>query len=424
MIFTDELIQEVKDKTDIVKIISRYTTLHKEGEEYIGYCPFHKESTPSFHVYPKDKSFKCFGCGETGDVFTFLMKAENMEFDEVMARLSRACNVKLPPRYTEEENMRYDALMDINERACTYYREMARKSLAALGYIRQRGLDNTTLKNFSIGFCPENSNLYQMLKKDYDDATLRESGLFIINERGAIDKFAGRLIFPIKDKDGNIIAFGGRIIKNDPDAAKYINSYDSLVYSKSHNLFALDVAKNTSRNYLLLCEGYMDAISLHQAGFDNAIASLGTALTKEQASLIARHTDEVILTQDSDEAGIKAILRSIPLLRENNIVVKVLDMSPYKDPDEFIKNEGRDAFQERIDKAVPAFLFELKQKAKDLNLDNPLVKKEFFNKVVRCLAEEVKKDKRQMCIDILHDEYGFKKESIIRQMKIEDMYTR
>ena len=351
MYYSDDIIEEVRTRNDIVDVISGYVKLQRKGSSYFGLCPFHNEKSPSFSVSPSKQMYYCFGCGAGGNVFTFLMEYENFTFPEAVKALADRAGMELPEvEYSEEAKQQRDlktAVLEVNKMAAKYYYCLLRapQGAKAMEYLKNRELSDETMRRFGLGYASQYSDeLYRYLKQQgVSDAVMKESGLMSVNERqGMYDKFWNRVMFPIMDVNGKVIGFGGRVMGD--AKPKYLNSPETIVFDKSRNLYGLHIARTARKKYLIVCEGYMDVISLHQAGFTNAVASLGTALTSQHASILKRYTDEVILTYDSDEAGVKAALRAIPLLKTAGIATRVLHMEPYKDPDEFIKALGTEAF--------------------------------------------------------------------------------
>lgn len=393
MYYPEEVVEEVRMRNDIVDVISGYVKLQKKGGNYFGLCPFHSEKSPSFSVSPSKQMYYCFGCGAGGNVITFVMEYENFTFPEALKMLAERAGVKLPEvEYSKEERERADMrslLLELNKLAANYFYYQLQQPQGAVGheYLRKRGLSEDTLRHFGLGYANKTRNdLYQYLKaKGYKDSLLKETGLVTLDERGSYDKFWNRVMFPILDVNSKVIGFGGRVMgEGEP---KYLNSPETKVFDKSRNLYGLNFARTSREKYLLICEGYMDVIAMHQAGFTNAVASLGTAFTTQHAALLKRYTDKVVLTYDSDGAGIKAALRAIPILKEVGISMKVLNMQPYKDPDDFIKNLGADAFRERIEQAKNSFLFEIEVMKKEYQLQDPEQKTQFYNGVARKLLE-------------------------------------
>ncbi len=393
MFYSDDLIEEVRSRNDIVDVIGSYVKLQRRGSSYFGLCPFHNEKSPSFSVSPAKQMFYCFGCGAGGNVFTFLMEYENFTFPEALKSLADRAGVDLPEvEYSEEAKKQRDlksAVLEVNKMAATffYYQLRAPQGAKAMEYLKNRALSDETMRRFGLGYAgPYSDALYRYLKqKGISDALLKESGLMSVNERqGMYDKFWNRVMFPIMDVNGKVIGFGGRVMGD--AKPKYLNSPETIIFDKSRNLYGLHIARTSRKKYLLVCEGYMDVISMHQAGFTNAVASLGTALTSQHASLLKRYTDEVILTYDSDEAGVKAALRAIPLLKAAGIATKVLHMDPYKDPDEFIKARGTEAFEERIAQAENSFLFELSVLERSYDMRDPESKTRFHQAAAAKIA--------------------------------------
>lgn len=393
MRYPQEVIEEVRTRNDIVDVISGYVKLQKKGGNYFGLCPFHNEKSPSFSVSPQKQMYYCFGCGAGGNVLTFVMEYENYSFVEALKLLADRAGVNLPEvEYSQEERAKADRramLLEINKLAAGYfYHQLQRpQGQQGLDYLKGRGLSDEEIRHFGLGFSNRTSNdLYQYLRsKGYADDILKESGLVTIEERGTYDKFWNRVMFPIMDVNSRVIGFGGRVMGD--AKPKYLNSPETLIFDKSRNLYGLNFARVSREKYMLVCEGYMDVIAMQKSGFVNAVASLGTAFTAQHAALLWRYTEQVILTYDSDDAGVKAALRAIPILKEAGISAKVLDMKPYKDPDEFIKNLGADAFRERIRGAKNSFLFEIEILKRGYVLDDPEQKTKFYNAVAGRLLE-------------------------------------
>ncbi|MGF0032988.1 DNA primase [Bariatricus sp. SGI.154] len=394
MYYSDEVIEEVRSKNDIVDVISGYVRLQKKGSSYFGLCPFHNEKSPSFSVSRQKQMYYCFGCGAGGNVFTFLMEYENYSFVEALKFLADRAGVDLPEQeYSKEARERADAkavLLEINKLAAQYYYVQLKNSQGtqALSYLKNRELSDDTIKAFGLGYSNKYSDdLYKYLRsKGYQTDMIAKAGLISMDERqGAYDKFWNRVMFPIMDVNNRVIGFGGRVMGD--AKPKYLNSPETMIFDKSRNLYGLNRARSSKKPYFLLCEGYMDVISLHQAGFTNAVASLGTALTPGHASLIKRYVQEVYLTYDSDEAGTKAALRAVPILRDVGITAKIIRMEPYKDPDEFIKNLGAEKFEERIHKARNGFMFSLEVLERNYDMTSPEGKTDFMKEVAKRLTE-------------------------------------
>ena len=393
MYYPEEIVEEVRSRNDIVDVISGYVKLQKKGSNYFGLCPFHNEKSPSFSVSPQKQMYYCFGCGAGGNVITFLMEYESYTFPEALKILADRAGVKLPEvEYSKEERIKADRrsiLLEINKLAANYFYYQLHQPQGKMGYeyFRNRQLSDDTIRRFGLGFANKTSSaLYQYLRaKGYGDDILKDTGLVAFEERGTHDKFWNRVMFPIMDVNNRVIGFGGRVMGD--GTPKYLNSPETLIFDKSRNLYGLNYARTSREKYILACEGYMDVIAMHQAGFTNAVASLGTAFTSQQAALLKRYTDTVILTYDSDGAGVRAALRAIPILKEVGISTRVLSLKPYKDPDEFIKNMGADAFRERIQAAQNSFLFEIDVLKRDFQLEDPEEKTRFHNAVARKLLE-------------------------------------
>lgn len=419
MYYSDDIIEEVRMKNDIVDVISGYVKLQKKGSSYFGLCPFHNEKSPSFSVSPGKQMYYCFGCGAGGNVFTFIMEYENYNFVEALKYLADRAGVKLPEtEYSKEERAAADLkslLLEVNKKAAAFYYYQLRQETGRQGmaYLKGRALSEETIKKFGLGCSPKYSGaLYKYLKsKGYSDEILKESGLFNIDERrGMQDKFWNRVMFPIMDVNNRVIGFGGRVMGD--AKPKYLNSPETKIFDKSRNLYGLNIARTSRKPYLIICEGYMDVIAMHQAGFTNAVASLGTALTSGHASLMSRYTKEVLLTYDSDEAGQKAALRGIPILKAAGIRPRVVNLIPYKDPDEFIKAEGKEAFEKRLEEAMNAFLFEVKVLEKEYDLTDPEGKTQFYRGIAGKLLEFPEELERNNYIESISRIYHIKFEDL------------
>ena len=419
MYYPEELVEEIRSKNDIVDVISSYVRLQKKGSSYFGLCPFHNEKSPSFSVSRQKQMYYCFGCGAGGNVFTFLMEYENYSFVEALKYLADRAGVELPePEYSGEAKKRADTkaiLLEINKAAAQYfYVQLLRPQGGhALTYLKDRKLSDDTIKAFGLGYSNKYSDdLYKYLKsKGYKDDMISQAGLISIDEKyGVHDKFWNRVMFPIMDVNSRVIGFGGRVMGD--GKPKYLNSPETINFDKSRNLYGLNRARKSRKPYFLLCEGYMDVISLHQAGFTNAVASLGTALTPGHAALIKRYVNEVYLTYDSDEAGTKAALRAGPILREVGITAKIIRMEPYKDPDEFIKNLGAEAFEERIQKARNGFMFSLEILERDYDMTSPEGRTDFMKEAARKLTEFDEEIERNNYIDAVAGAYHVGREDL------------
>lgn len=394
MFYPEDIVEEVRTKNDIVDVISSYVKLQRKGSSYFGLCPFHNEKSPSFSVSPSKQMYYCFGCGAGGNVFTYIMEYENYTFQEAIKYLADRVGVTLPEiEYSQEAKKQADlksTLLDINKQAAQYFYVQLKNESGkiALDYLKGRELDDETIKRFGLGYSSKYSNnLYNFFKnKGYSDDILKQTGLFNIDEKkGVYDKFWNRVIFPIMDVNSKVIGFGGRVMGD--GSPKYLNSPETKVFDKSRNLYGLNFARTSRKSFLLLCEGYMDVIALHQAGFTNAVASLGTALTQGHANLMKRYTNQVYICYDSDGAGRNAAVRAIPILKEVGMTVKIINMKPYKDPDEFIKNLGKEAFEERIEQATNSFMFELEIMEQEFDMKDPESKTKFFHEVAKKVLE-------------------------------------
>ena len=423
MYYSDELIEEVRSGNDVVDVISSYVKLKKQGATYFGLCPFHNEKSPSFSVTPGKQMYYCFGCGEGGNVYSFIMKYENYTFTEAVKMLADRAGITLPEESNSEEERRKSdlraELLEINKKAALYFHHQLKAENGGTGlkYFRERGLDDATIVRFGLGYAnKKNNDLYQYLKTfGYSDELLKESGLFSFSEKGTYDKFWNRVMFPILDINNRVIGFGGRVLgEGEP---KYLNSPETKIFEKSRNLYGMNFARVSRKNYLLICEGYMDVIALHRAGFTNAVAALGTAFTEQHALLIKRYVKEAVLTFDSDGAGKKAALRAIPILKKAGIAMKVLDMSPYKDPDEFIKNMGTEEYQKRIDNADNSFIFEIKMMMTQYDMKNPQSKSEFYNSVAAKLLEFPDELERNVYIEAVSREFMIPQDSLGKMVK-------
>lgn len=389
MYYPEELVEEVRQKNDIVDVVSGYVRMKQRGANYVGLCPFHNEKTGSFSVSPSRQIFKCFGCGIGGNVFTFIMQYENYTFVEAMKMLAERAGVKLPEAEYDENARRAmnvkARIMELNKDAANYFYFQLRAPQGEVGmrYFKNRELSDETMKKFALGYSNVKSNdlVLYLRSKGYTDKEIVDSGVASFHEKyGLHDKFWNRVMFPIQDINSKVIGFGGRVIgEGEP---KYLNSPETVVFDKSRNLYGMNFARTSRKGYLILCEGYMDVIAMHQAGFTEAVASLGTAFTGGQAAILRRYADNIVLAYDSDGAGTKAALRAIDILRNYGMTGKILHLEPYKDPDEFIKNMGQDAFQDRIDQAEDSFSFELRMMEKGYDLKSPESKLKFRKALV------------------------------------------
>ena len=384
--FLDELLA----RTDIVDLVSESVRLTKKGNSYWGCCPFHSEKTPSFHVVPDRQMYKCFGCGKGGGAINFVMELENLPFKDAVAVLAQRVGMQVPEFGSSPgARERREKILTINRQAARAFHRWLHgpEGAEGLAYLQRRGLSKRTLTNFGLGFAPNgwDSLITELSAQGYDKRDLLDAGLAVSNKDGRIyDRFRNRVIFPIIDVRGNVIGFGGRVM--DDSNPKYLNSPDTPVYNKSRNLFALNIAKTSKVGRVILTEGYMDTISLHQAGFDSAVASLGTALTEEHGQLLSRYFKEAVIAYDGDGAGIKAAQRAIPILEKAGLKVKVLRVAGAKDPDEFIKAYGREAFARLLDQSENQVDYRLAQIQKKYNLTDDSQKVAFLQEAAQLVS--------------------------------------
>ena len=402
MYYPEEIVEQVIAANDIVDVIGSYVHLKKSGASFMGLCPFHNEKTPSFSVHPGKQVFHCFGCGEGGNVLTFLMKYENYSFQEALKVLADRAGIKLPEaNYSEEARKRNDQraeLLAINKEAATYYFKLLRspKGKKGLAYFEERKLSPQTMSAFGLGFADGSSSdmVSHLRSKGFSDENILLSGIAAYDEkRGLHDKFWNRVIFPIMDVTNRVIGFGGRVMGD--GKPKYLNSPETPVFDKSRNLYGLNIAKKTKCGYFILCEGYMDVIAMHQAGFTQAVASLGTSFTDGQAAVLKRYVKQVLLSYDSDGAGVKAAMRNIGILHAAGLTGKVVNLEPYKDPDEFMKNLGPEEFQKRLDQAENSFFYQIRQIEKNYRMEDPASRSEFYHEIAKRLcgfADEIERD--------------------------------
>ncbi len=412
MYYPEELVEEVRTKNDIVSVVSGYVKLQKKGSNHWGCCPFHNEKTPSFSVSEPKQMYHCFGCGVSGNVYTFVMKYENYSFPEAVKLLADRAGVKLP-ELEETAEMKQRAgkrarLLEVNKEAAKYFYYQLRTQHGEVGqkYLQRRELSEETMHKFGLGYAGKNgAYLVEYLrKKGFEDGEIKEAGLANYSERaGLVSQFWNRVMFPIQDINHRVIGFGGRVMGD--GEPKYLNSPETPVFDKRRNLYGLNFARTARSGNMILCEGYMDVIALHQAGFTQAVASLGTAFTVEQANLLHRYTDTVLLAYDSDGAGVKAALRGIGILREAGLTGKVINMRPYKDPDEFVKNLGRDAFQERINQAENSFFFEIRVMEGNYDQNDPESKTKFHREIAKKLCEFEEDVERENYLQAVADKY-------------------
>lgn len=412
MYYSDEIIEEVRSRNDIVDVIGSYVNLKKKGNSYSACCPFHHEKTPSFHVSRDKQMYHCFGCDVGGNVYTFLMEHENMTFPEALEALAERAGIKLPeksmsPEAKQQNDLR-TRIKEMNRLAAGYFHYLLKseRGTHAMEYLKGRGLTDETITRFGLGYSDMyRDDLYQYLKsKGCTDEELKDSGLVRFDERnGASDRFWNRVMYPIADANNRVIGFGGRVMGD--AKPKYINTQDTPVFDKSRNLYGLNYAKKSKRPGIIFCEGYMDVIAMHQAGFDNAVASLGTALTPGQVNLIKRYTDRVYLAYDSDEAGTKAALRALEIMREFELPARVISLKPYKDPDELIQAEGTEEFERRIVKARSGTMFEIDILADNYNQEDPQERTEFQKEAAKKLSVIEEPLERNNYIDSVAEKY-------------------
>ena len=419
--YSEEILNEVRQANDIVDVISQYVHLKRSGRNYFGLCPFHNEKSPSFSVSPDKQIFHCFGCGVGGNVITFVSQIEGLNFVETVQMLAERANIQLPTLQNNGDTQREilkDKVYKVNEFTAEYYHQNLYKPQAktAQEYVKKRQLTNETLKSFRIGFSGKFDELYQELKKQgFQEQEILESGLVNKNERGQyIDRYRNRLMFPICDARGRVIAFGGRVL--DDSKPKYINSPENVVYSKGRHLFGLNVAKKGDTKKLLIVEGYMDVISLHQRGITNVVAPLGTALTEQQGWLLRKNSEQIILSFDSDDAGIKAKLRAIDILQKMGCDLRVIQLEGAKDPDEYIVKYGNMRFQNAVDKAFSVVEFKVKILKKELNLENTNDKIKFLNEIAKLISKVDNTIEREVYIEKIAKEYDISKEAIYAEV--------
>lgn len=394
MAIPNEFVEQVRDANEITSVMSSYVSLKRAGRDSVCLCPFHSEKTPSCHIYTDTQSFYCFGCGAGGDVINFIRLIEHLDYVESIKFLAQRANLPMPEDSMDQTAEAKQRLLEINRQAARFYRDilLSDKGIPGRQYLAQRQLNENTVRRYGLGFAPDSWDTLKnfMLSKGYTEQELTDAALLVrkrdSSHNHTYDKFRNRVMFPIIDRRGNIIGFGGRALDSDAPA-KYLNSDETLVFHKRNSLFSLNFAKNTKEKFFILCEGYMDVISLNQAGFDNAVATLGTAITPEQARLMRQYCGEVVISYDSDEAGQKATMKAINLLGEAGVEAKVLQMSGAKDPDEYIKKYGADGFRLLLDKSGGAIGFELKKLAFGLDMDSPEGKAAYLKKAVGLLAE-------------------------------------
>ncbi len=419
--YSDEIIEEVRSSNDIVDVISQYVTLKRSGRNYFGLCPFHKEKSPSFSVSPDKQIYHCFGCGVGGNVFHFLSKIENITFRESIEELAERAGITLPVLDSREDTKQMELktkVYEINALAAQFYHENLYKpsSKIAQEYIKKRKLDNKTLQSFLIGYSGNFDELYQMLKqKGYTEEQMMASSMIVKSDRGRyLDRFRKRVMFPIQDVRGKIIAFGGRVL--DDSKPKYMNSPETIVYSKGRHLFGMNLAKNSGSKKIIIVEGYMDAISLHQRGINNAVASLGTALTEAQGRLLRKYSEQVIIGYDADGAGQAATLRGLEILQNLGCDIRILQIEGAKDPDEFVVKYGPERFNLYVEKAISLIEYKVKMLKKELNIDNANDKIKFLNEIAKLLSKITNELEKEVYVEKIAKEYGISQEAIYAQI--------
>ena len=418
--YSDDIIEDIINSNDIVDIVSQYVTLKRSGRNFLGLCPFHKEKTPSFSVSPDKQIFHCFGCGVGGNVVHFVSKIENINFRESLEMLAEKAGIVLPTIDTGEDSKRLELkekVYKINDIVSTLYHETLYKPIAkpAQEYVKKRKLDNKTLINFKIGYAPNENILYKFLREQgFNDEEILASTLVKKYNNSYIDSFKNRLIFPIFDIKNRVIAFGGRVLDN--TLPKYINSPDTVVYNKGRNLYALNIAKNSRLNNIVIVEGYMDAVSLHQRGIPNVVASLGTALTENQGRLIRKYCEKVVISYDSDGAGQAATLRGLEILKNIGCDVRILQMEGAKDPDEYVIKYGNGRFNLLVENAISLVEFKVKTLKKNLNLENANDKIKFLKETATILKNVDSKIEQEIYVDKISKEYGISKEAIYAEI--------
>lgn len=419
--YSDELIEEVRQSNDVVDIISQYVHLTRKGRNYFGLCPFHNEKSPSFSVSPDRQIFHCFGCGVGGNVYTFLMKIEGITFKESLEQLAERANIQLPTLQSNADTAKEELkskVYKVNEFTAEFYHQNLYKPTAKIAqeYVKQRKMNRETLESYRIGFSGKFDELYKALKaQGFGEQEILESGLVNKNDNGTyIDRYRNRLMFPICDARGKVIAFGGRVL--DDSKPKYINSPENIVYSKGRHLFGLNVAKKYSTKKIIIVEGYMDVISLHQRGIVNVVGALGTALTEQQGWLLRKSTEQVVLGFDADGAGQTAISRSMDILQKMGCDLRVLQIEGAKDPDEFIVKFGEGRFKLAVDNAISLVEFKVKNLKKELNLENTGDKIKFLNEIAKILSKVENTMEREIYIEKIAKGYNISKEALFAEI--------
>ncbi len=424
MALSDSFLQELKMKTDIEDVISTYVTLKRRGATLVGLCPFHNEKTPSFTVYPATQSFYCFGCGAGGDAITFLKKIENLDYLDAVKTLAQRAGLQMPQEgFDDSLSKRRRRILEMNREAARFYHSVLLSPEGKVGYDYYigRALSAATINHFGLGFAPNqwDALLKHMRAKGYQPAELVDAGLARKGQKGYYDNFRNRVMTPIIDVRGNVIAFGGRVL--DDSKPKYINTGDTLVYKKTNELFALNFAKDSKEDALILCEGYMDVIAMHQAGFTNAVAGCGTALTTEQVRLISRYAKEVILTYDADEAGQKALQKAMTLFDQTDVKVRIPALVGGKDPDEIIRTYGRDKFKGMLEGASNETEFRLLALRRQYNLTTTQGKIDFIGGALQILAT-LPPVEQDLYVSRLSEELGVERQNM--KVQLQDLVAR
>ena len=419
--YSEEIINDVRQSNDIVDVISQYMHLKRSGRNFFGLCPFHNEKSPSFSVSPDKQIFHCFGCGVGGNVITFVSKVEGLNFIETIQMLAERANIQLPKLENgvdSQKEILKEKVLKVNEFAAEYYHQNLYKPQAKIAqeYVKKRQLNNETLKSYRIGFSCKFDELYKELKKQgFGEQEILESGLVNRNDKGKyIDRYRDRLMFPICDVRGRVIAFGGRVL--DDSKPKYINSPENIVYSKGRHLFGLNVAKKADIKKLLIVEGYMDVISLHQRGITNVVAPLGTALTEQQGWLLRKNTERIILSFDSDDAGLQAKIRALKVLENMGCDLRILMIDGAKDPDEYVLKYGNARFNNLVEKSLSVIEFNVKLLKKNLNLENTNDKIKFLNEIAKLISKVDNTIEKEIYIDKIAKEYDISKEAIMGEV--------
>ncbi|MBQ9679412.1 MAG: DNA primase [Ruminococcus sp.] len=422
---SDDFISEIKYRNDLGELAASYMQLKRRGRNLVGLCPFHGEKTPSFNIYTENGSFYCFGCGTGGDVITFVMKIENLDYMEAVKFLAERAGMSMPEDdYDDSMSRLRTRIYEANREAARFFygKLTSKEGAEGLRYLRGRGLADSTIRHFGLGFAPDERFALgnHLRSRGFTEAEMIAANLVFKSRSGnsVLDRFYNRVMFPIIDVRGNVIAFGGRIMTD--QKPKYLNTSDTLVFNKSYNLFSLNNAKNSKSDALILCEGYMDVISLNQAGFTNAVATLGTALTADQTSLMKRYCKEVIICYDADEAGQKATSRAIDILRRAGLPVRVISIPDGKDPDEFIRrhgDQGHAAFQNILDNSGNDMDYRLRKLREAYDMNDPQGKFNYLTEAIKLLCELDNAMERDIYASKLSDETGVGKESITEQVK-------